>query len=690
MKPAAFIVWVVLLLAGTVAPAASAPSASAPGRAESRRITQRGVSVDVVGATRAALPGVVRVIEDQLRLAGDAAVSAPLADDLAFFARGWYLRMGHAAAEVNWAVEPNVIVLTVEEGPRWTVGGIRITGAEDVQVPELQAFLLRPTREREGVLRRTLPFVDADIRAGGDLVVRHLQASGYLEARAVVPPPDLPPGGGPVEIEVALTPGIRSLFGPVTLAGETGPLRPEARAKAASLTGQPFNEVAMEAARAEMRGGLQADGHFAAEVTAVSAAARGAEIPVTLTVVPGARYAVRAISVDEALSGGARRVAQSVFATAADQTFDPDGIDLLHRRALDTGIFSQLTVEPTVVGEAVLELQVTGVEARPKTLGYYAGYESLLGPILGMEFRHVNFMDTGNAAAARLEWRGTGGEGGLQFTDPAILGSRWALSTGVTYEAFSFADYDRQTAAWRSALTRRLARRVTAEAFATLSYSEMDTDVLTPDELGPGKYATASGGLRLTFDFRDNPLLARDGWLLAVSGEGGALRSDDGSPSFVRGELTAGWYQPITDRWRVSVGARGRLLFTPAEVEDIPIDLRVFNGGATTVRSFAERELGPKSEDGDTPLGGLAAGVVSAEISYEVVRNFELAVFADAGTLGDERASFLRADDLRYAIGLGMRYRLPVGPLRIDYGLNPDRRDGESHGALHVTFGFAF
>ncbi|HEY2572603.1 MAG TPA: BamA/TamA family outer membrane protein [Verrucomicrobiaceae bacterium] len=46
--------------------------------------------------------------------------------------------------------------------------------------------------------------------------------------------------------------------------------------------------------------------------------------------------------------------------------------------------------------------------------------------------------------------------------------------------------------------------------------------------------------------------------------------------------------------------------------------------------------------------------------------------------------------DLRYGIGLGLRYKLPIGPLRIDYGFNPDRKDGEAVGALHITFGFAF
>jgi len=79
------------------------------------------------------------------------------------------------------------------------------------------------------------------------------------------------------------------------------------------------------------------------------------------------------------------------------------------------------------------------------------------------------------------------------------------------------------------------------------------------------------------------------------------------------------------------------------------------------------------------------------EFSYEVIDNLEIAVFADAGSLSrDADNLFAVPDDLRYAYGLGIRYALPVGPLRIDYGLNPDRRPGEAAGALHITLGFAF
>jgi outer membrane translocation and assembly module TamA len=41
-------------------------------------------------------------------------------------------------------------------------------------------------------------------------------------------------------------------------------------------------------------------------------------------------------------------------------------------------------------------------------------------------------------------------------------------------------------------------------------------------------------------------------------------------------------------------------------------------------------------------------------------------------------------------VGAGVRYNLPIGPLRVDYGINPSPKPGESRGALHISFGIAF
>jgi len=136
---------------------------------------------------------------------------------------------------------------------------------------------------------------------------------------------------------------------------------------------------------------------------------------------------------------------------------------------------------------------------------------------------------------------------------------------------------------------------------------------------------------------------------------------------------------------QLALGARAGALQPIAP--SIPIDLRFFNGGATTVRSFSERQLGPKDKGGN-PLGGEFFTAQNIEFTFPVREGFQGAVFVDAGNLtGWDSAGF---GDMRCALGLGIRYALPVGPLRIDYGVNPDRREDEDFGALHISFGAAF
>jgi outer membrane protein insertion porin family len=106
------------------------------------------------------------------------------------------------------------------------------------------------------------------------------------------------------------------------------------------------------------------------------------------------------------------------------------------------------------------------------------------------------------------------------------------------------------------------------------------------------------------------------------------------------------------------------------------------------VRSFGERLLGRLERHGD-PIGGEFFTVFNAEYTFPIYGELQGAVFADAGNLiaSSEDPSF---NDMRYALGLGLRYKLPIGPIRLDYGFNPDPRVHEADGAFHFSFGFAF
>ena len=72
-----------------------------------------------------------------------------------------------------------------------------------------------------------------------------------------------------------------------------------------------------------------------------------------------------------------------------------------------------------------------------------------------------------------------------------------------------------------------------------------------------------------------------------------------------------------------------------------------------------------------------------------VLADLRGAVFFDAGDL-ESRAQDIGFSHEHYGIGLGVRYNLPIGPLRIDYGINPNPGRNDSIGAFHLSFGVAF
>jgi len=91
----------------------------------------------------------------------------------------------------------------------------------------------------------------------------------------------------------------------------------------------------------------------------------------------------------------------------------------------------------------------------------------------------------------------------------------------------------------------------------------------------------------------------------------------------------------------------------------------------------------------DDPVGGRLALSGSMEARIEVSRNWETALFVDAGTVRETLVDE-GSDDVRTSAGIGMRYLTPIGPVGILYGHKLDPKDGESSGRLHISVGYTF
>lgn len=307
----------------------------------------------------------------------------------------------------------------------------------------------------------------------------------------------------------------------------------------------------------------------------------------------------------------------------------------------------------------------------------------------GVNYRNTNLRDTGLLLATELNWSLAGPLGSLRLTDPAFLNTPYSASVHLALENFDLYEYSRYGSSLNVEVARRLSPSFSYTGFFGVSINTVSTDVLEEEEIGPDLYTLASLGGSLMLDFRDSPVLPRRGWFLSGRLET-TLDVMESNVSYVRTDLRGAWHHPLTRRLRFTAG--GSLMnLQGAAASDLPIDSRVFNGGPNSVRAFAERELGPVTQGG-TPLGGTSALLGTVEFSYELYPNLEFALFGDVGSLGRDRntTAFDISTDFRPAMGAGLRYKLPFGPVRIDYGHNLDRRVGEGSGMLHVTVGFSF
>jgi outer membrane protein insertion porin family len=651
-----------------------------------RTVEHNGVRVRMEGASDTPWKSLRPVIELQLSLGKDTTATPPLADDMAFFVQKEYRRLGYRSAMVDWNIVGGEAVLTAVEGEREKIGVITVDGTDELTKEELHDYLLRPTKERLGKLGNDVPVVEQEIEDGTGLVQRLLQSKGYLSA-IVDPPFFVKATAGRTDIRLTVHEGPRSLFGEVTIRGELPPKPDEILKEAAERRGQPFSEVKVEELRGKLTTAAQSTGHFKAKVVSTfQPRPRGGEIPVTLDITLGPLYTVSGIEISPDLSRGTRRVVEAGFRPATGDVWSTSDLDLMQRRVMDTGVLTRLDVVPVPSpgGEPTLTLRISGSEGPRRTLGIFGGYETLKGSILGTEWRHVNIWNTGDTLRLKAAYE-AGFEGSIRWIDPAIFNSPYALDTELSAQTISLYDYTHNSLKLRSTLSRQFTRRFAASAYFLISADTATSSSLTDEELGPDAYNTMALGGTVSLDFRDNPLLPHRGWMTSFGFEAGMA-----DINYLRTDFRASYYHPFSKKFRVAANVQASAISAPDGVDKLPIDTRLFNGGASTVRSFAEKELGPLSH-GRTPLGGTFMNAANLEFSYEIIDNLEIAVFADAGSLSrTDDNLFAFPGDLRYAVGLGFRYALPVGPLRVDYGFNPSPRGGEASGALHVTFGFAF
>ena len=349
-----------------------------------------------------------------------------------------------------------------------------------------------------------------------------------------------------------------------------------------------------------------------------------------------------------------------------------------------TGLFTSLRINPQPRADGTLDLGMTIQEAKAREVGFSLGYGTYDGPIVGFEARDRNLFGTGRPLTFRAIYSARALTGELSYLDAHWLESKYTLLLKLAVGNFHNDSYDKNEAGFTAQLSRKLIREIEVAGFMTARAVKLTDIFVTPANAGPQKYSLGSVGVTGTFDFRDSPLIPMRGLVFNATVD---LTKGSGSGDnfeFVRTTMRLSYYIPIK-KTTLALGFRAGFLES-INGGEIPIDERFFDGGATTVRSFAERRLGPRDNVTGNPIGGNAFTIINVEYGFPIYGDLRGAVFYDVGNLTPN----LGFKDMRSGVGAGVRYNLPIGPLRVDYGINPSPKPGESRGALHISFGIAF
>jgi len=166
------------------------------------------------------------------------------------------------------------------------------------------------------------------------------------------------------------------------------------------------------------------------------------------------------------------------------------------------------------------------------------------------------------------------------------------------------------------------------------------------------------------------------------SGWQGAAEPLMSSTSLVQASLQAALVRPFG---RTILRGRGEIGTTWVDdFSKLPKSLRFFTGGDTSVRGYAFETLGPENDAGEV-IGGRHVMVFSAEAMMPVSGDDWFgAVFVDSGNAFDS----FQEMDLKTGAGVGVRWRSPIGMVRVDIAvpLNAGSRSPRLHLGIGAEF----
>lgn len=364
-----------------------------------------------------------------------------------------------------------------------------------------------------------------------------------------------------------------------------------------------------------------------------------------------------------------KHLISTLFPLKPGQPYDQEKIANFKAEIDSSSIYSEVRVEPIRKSTEVNDILIKVIPDRGRFYGFGLGWEERKGLRGTFEYHEKNIFRSVSSLSTMLQIGLNERRGIIAYDTPFFLNTRINSSFSLWEENEIFPSYQFT----RGGIGASFSKRIFEKLYFVGSlkwYRTNLTELLIPpfgvDQLEK-PFDTTAFSLSFVRENRDDPFNPTTGDFLSADLKIG-LPVFEKNYTFLKVFWNYQKHVPIFKNGVFSFSFRNGFGFG-----DMSITERFFAGGSHSFRGTRNDRLGPIDPDTNQPAGGNILVLANLEATFPSllipVENLYYSVFADIGNVFP-KSSDLNFAKMERAIGVSLKYRTPIGPLRLDFAWN--------------------
>jgi len=532
--------------------------------------------------------------------------------------------------------------------------------------------------------------------------------NGYINFKISDPKVEISPDKKAFIVVVSMTEGDKFSTGQIDFRGDLLESKEELAKRLKMKTGEVFSRGALRQEVFALTDLYADKGYAFANVTPLTSINSAKKmIDVTFDFEKGEKVYIDRINI----TGNTKtrdKVLRREMRITEGEMYSATGLKKSKQNLMNLGFFEEATIT-TAKGKEdnKLNLDVNVKEKATGTFSIGGGYSSLDGFVGQGSIQQANLFGYGLKSNASVSIGGKSSTYSVGLTDPYFLDTKWSLGGDIYRTERQYVDYTKRATGadikggyqFSDSLSTFLLYRYEEVNILKESFALLETRRLFPELVTTNNSTTSSvtaSVSRNTTDYRLDPTTGMTNSLsVEVAGLGGTNR-------FVRYIGQTSQYFPVLFGSVFMIhGTLGHIMEMGAT---IPIDEKFYLGGITSLRGYAGRTVSPsivlpqydaltgvRTGEQRAYIGGDTEVLFNAEYTVPLIKDAGVkgVVFFDAGNsangVGNAFSDFLSS------YGFGIRWFSPIGPLRLEYGIPLNPRQGiDKSGKIEFSIGNFF